>query len=118
MTPTRYSSLLQVQASPFLASTRTSGFPVGTQMVPSGTIGERFLNQTASFLPSGSDSYVQRCSSNSPSHSQNSLPLRVRFSAWSNGNARWANGSGPTIHWKRRVINSGVINSNVINSTD
>jgi len=61
MTPIRY---IQLAASPGLSLPGLHphlqglpGFPVGSQMVPIG-MSARFLSQTASFLPSVSDSSV------------------------------------------------------------
>jgi hypothetical protein len=91
MTPTRY---FQLAASPGLSLPGLHphlqglpGFPVGSQMVPNGTMGERFLSQTALFLPSVSYSSVlqQLCCSRGPFPQSNSLPLHVRYSAWSMG---------------------------------
>ena len=94
MTPIRY---IQLAASPGLSLPGLHphlqglpGFPVGSQMVPIG-MSARFLSQTASFLPSVSDSSVLQQQFPFP-QSIVSSPACLD-SAWSNGNARWPNGS-------------------------
>ena len=62
MTPIRY---IQLAASPGLSLPGLHphlqglpGFPIGSQMVPNGTMDERFMIQTTQFFPSVSDSSV------------------------------------------------------------
>ena len=117
MTPTTY---IQLAASPGLYPhlQELTGILLAVKWCPMGRLVNTswVIKQLRSLELSLT---VVCCSSNFPSHSQFSLLLRVRYSAWSKGYARWADGSAfITIHWKRRVINSGVINLNVINSSD
>jgi hypothetical protein len=77
-------------------------------MVPNGAIGERFLSQTASFLPSVSDSSVLQQQFPFPLSISSSPALQVQcLVQWECPVGKWQRII--TILWKRRVINSNAI---------
>jgi hypothetical protein len=84
-------------------------------MVPNETIDERFLSQTASFLPSVSSILQQQFPFPQSIFSSSACQVQCLVQ-WERPVGKWQRINHD--FWNRRVIKSGVNNSNVINSSD